>query len=165
MNHSLRAIKRGLFHLKPSNRINQSPSIPSARIYFTPVMPTLRDRCALVTGAGRGLGRSHALLLASLGAKVMVNDTGAATTRGDLDKTEPVAKEVAELIRQGGGKAEWTQSSAVDGVRLVKETMEAFGRLDILVLNAGILRLVRKRYFSDSKLTSVSPPCSTRFNR
>lgn len=114
---------------------------------MAPAIPSLQGRVALVTGSGRGLGRSHALLLGSLGAKVMVNDTGAATTRGDVDKTEPVAQQVAEDIVRGGGDAAWTQTSAVDGAKLVRETVEKFGRCDILVLNAGILRWVSQVWF------------------
>lgn len=109
----------------------------------------LANKVALVTGSGRGLGRSHALLLAALGAKVMVNDTGSATTKGDLDVTEPVAQQVAELIRSTGGEAAWTATSAVDGAALVRETVERFGRLDILVANAGVLRSARLERMSD----------------
>jgi NAD(P)-dependent dehydrogenase (short-subunit alcohol dehydrogenase family) len=98
-------------------------------------------RVAIVTGAGRGIGREHALMLASEGAKVVVNDLGGAPdgTGSDLG---PAKEVVAEIEAQGG-------EAVVDGLdvtafeaagRLVARTVETFGRLDVLVNNAGILR-------------------------
>ncbi|KAI9014290.1 hypothetical protein DFJ74DRAFT_682022 [Hyaloraphidium curvatum] len=102
---------------------------------------------ALVSGAGRGLGRSHALLLGALGAKVLVNDTGKGL-RGDGEEEE-VARTVAEEIIRHGGKAAWSTRSAVDGDKLVEEAVQRFGRIDVLVLNAGILRSARLERMSD----------------
>ncbi|HAD26747.1 MAG TPA: 3-oxoacyl-ACP reductase [Alphaproteobacteria bacterium] len=98
-------------------------------------------KVAIVTGAGNGLGRSHALQLASLGAKVVVNDLG-----GNVDGTggsSESAEQVVAEIKAAGGDAIANGSSVSDvtGVdNLVKQTMEAFGRIDLLVNNAGILR-------------------------
>ncbi|WP_308909106.1 SDR family NAD(P)-dependent oxidoreductase [Pseudokordiimonas caeni] len=92
----------------------------------------LQDRVAIVTGAGGGLGRCHALMLASHGAKVIVNDMN-----GDS------AKRVADDIRAGGGEAIGVQASVTDEAQvaaMVTKAMNAWGRVDILVNNAGILR-------------------------
>lgn len=98
-------------------------------------------RVVIVTGAGGGLGRSHALLFASRGAKVVVNDLG-----GTLDgrgNDESAAQKVVEEIRAAGGEA----VASFDGVdtaegaaKIVKTAIDAFGRVDIVINNAGILR-------------------------
>jgi NAD(P)-dependent dehydrogenase (short-subunit alcohol dehydrogenase family) len=96
---------------------------------------------AIVTGAGGGLGRSHALEFARRGAKVVVNDLGA-TVDGSGGGSE-AANRVVEEIRAAGGEAIANGSSVVDdaGVkRMVADAMDAWGRIDILVANAGILR-------------------------
>ena len=95
------------------------------------------DRVAIVTGAGQGLGRSHAISLAKRGAKVIVNDLGA--SGGESINAEKVAEE----IRNNGGKAiaNGANVSKFDEVQnMVSQTMDAWGRVDILVNNAGILR-------------------------
>ena len=98
-------------------------------------------RVAIVTGAGRGLGRAHALELARRGAKVVVNDLGAAVdgSGGSSEAAETVVAEIEAM----GGEAIANGSSVTDraGVkRLVQDALDAFGRIDILVNNAGILR-------------------------
>lgn len=98
-------------------------------------------KVAIVTGAGGGLGRAHALDLARRGAKVVINDLGGAVdgTGGNSQAAESVVAE----IKAFGGVAIANGASVADdaGVdHLVKQTMDAFGRVDILVANAGILR-------------------------
>ena len=104
-------------------------------------MGTLDGRVAIVTGAGRGLGREHALLFAREGARVVVNDLGG-TTDGTGADASP-AEEVVEVIRAAGGQAVANHDdvSEWDGAkRLIHGTIETFGGLDVLVNNAGILR-------------------------
>src|SRR3569623_3312773 len=96
------------------------------------------EKVAIVTGAGGGLGRSHALQLASRGAKVVVNDRGGSHT-GEGKSASAADKVVAE-IKEKGGEAVANYSSVEDGDAIIKTAIDAFGRVDILVNNAGILR-------------------------
>jgi len=99
------------------------------------------DRVAIVTGAGQGLGRSHALLLAERGAKVVVNDLGGGVD-GDGRDNEP-AQRVVEEIRDAGGEAVASFDSVADregAERIVATAVDSFGKVDVLVNNAGILR-------------------------
>ncbi len=101
----------------------------------------LTGRVAIVTGAGNGLGRAHALLLAKRGAKVVVNDLGGATdgTGGSLTAAQRVAEEI--VAAGGEGIANGASVSDNDAVEaMVAETMAKWGRIDILINNAGILR-------------------------
>jgi len=98
-------------------------------------------RVAVVTGAGGGLGRAHALLLASRGAKVVVNDLGGAVN-GTGSGTTP-AENVCEEIRAQGGEAVPNFSSVAtwEGAQeIIKTAVDNFGKVDILINNAGILR-------------------------
>ena len=95
-------------------------------------------RVAIVTGAGNGLGRSHALLLASRGAKVVVNDLGGSHTGGG--KSSAAADKVVEEIKAAGGEAVANYDSVEDGDKIVKTAVDAFGKVDIVINNAGILR-------------------------
>lgn len=101
----------------------------------------LKDRVAIVTGAGRGIGRGEALLLAQEGAAVIVNDFGG-SSGGEGGEQTPAEEVVAE-IKAAGGKAAANYGNIADfqtGEDLVKQAVETFGRLDIVVNNAGILR-------------------------
>ena len=104
-------------------------------------MGALDGRVVIVTGAGRGIGREHALLLASEGAKLVVNDLG-----GSIDGTGAdagPAEETAQEIRDMGGEAVSHNDSVTDwegSQRMINAAVEAFGDLHVLVNNAGILR-------------------------
>ncbi len=102
---------------------------------------SFENKVAIVTGAGNGLGRSHALELAVRGAKVVVNDLGGA--RDGSGKSSDAALEVVKLIEANGGEAiaHGANVANFDEVTdMVKQTMEKWGRVDILINNAGILR-------------------------
>jgi NAD(P)-dependent dehydrogenase (short-subunit alcohol dehydrogenase family) len=104
-------------------------------------MGALDGRVAIITGAGRGIGREHALLFASEGAKVVVNDLGGAID-GSGDDRSP-AEQVVDEIKAMGGEAISNADNVADwegGQRLVNAAVEAFGDLHVLVNNAGILR-------------------------
>ncbi len=106
-------------------------------------MPELRfdDRVAVVTGGGRGLGRAYALLLASKGAKVVVNDPGGGLTGDGVDAGP--ADDVVGRIRDAGGEAVACADSvatAAGGQAIVEAALDHFGRLDILIHNAGNIR-------------------------
>jgi NAD(P)-dependent dehydrogenase (short-subunit alcohol dehydrogenase family) len=100
-----------------------------------------QDRVAVITGAGGGLGRQHALLLASRGAQVVVNDLGGSVSGegGDVGPAETTAKEINDL---GGVAVADTNSVATPegGAAIIQTARDAFGRVDIVINNAGILR-------------------------
>ena len=98
-------------------------------------------RIAIVTGAGRGIGREHALSLAAHGARVVVNDLGG--TRDGSGASAAPAEEVVATIRSAGGEAVVNADDVSDwhgAERLVRQAVDTFGGLDVLVNNAGILR-------------------------
>ncbi len=104
-------------------------------------MGALDGRVAIITGAGRGIGREHAILFAAEGAKVVVNDLGGAAdgTGGDVSPAQQVVDEIhglgGEAVANGDSVSSWEGAQ-----RLVNAAIETFGDLDILVNNAGILR-------------------------
>src|SRR6476619_1310335 len=100
----------------------------------------LDGQVAIVTGAGRGIGRGEALLLAEEGAAVVVNDFGGSAAGEGGDKGP--ADEVVDEIKSKGGRAVANYddvSTIAAGENMVKQALDEFGRLDILVNNAGIL--------------------------
>ncbi|MGA8848652.1 MAG: SDR family oxidoreductase [Dehalococcoidia bacterium] len=101
----------------------------------------LKGKVAIVTGAGRGIGRGEALALAAEGAKVVVNDLGGARD-GTGASTSPAAEVVAEIKKLGGeAVANYDSVTTMQGgEKIVKAAMDSFGKVDILVNNAGILR-------------------------
>nr|XP_033475201.1 peroxisomal multifunctional enzyme type 2 [Epinephelus lanceolatus] len=99
---------------------------------------SFEGRVVLVTGAGGGLGREYALAFAARGASVVVNDLGTDTKGGG--KSSAAADKVVEEIRAKGGKAVANYDSVEDGEKLIQSALDAFGRIDVVVNNAGILR-------------------------
>ncbi|AZG45116.1 SDR family NAD(P)-dependent oxidoreductase [Gordonia insulae] len=114
-------------------------------------MPELRfdNRVAVITGAGRGLGRTYALLLASRGARVVVNDPGSSISGEDTD-AGPAADVVQEIRDAGGEAVACTESvaTAEGGRAIIDAAIDAFGRIDVLVHNAG-----NNRYASLSEMS------------
>ena len=104
-------------------------------------MDTLAGRVAIITGAGRGIGREHALLFAKEGAKVVVNDLGGSPDGTGADRAP--AQQVVDEITAAGGEAVANYDDVADwegAQRLINQAVETFGDLHVLVNNAGILR-------------------------
>src|ERR1700744_1841581 len=104
-------------------------------------MGLLDGKVAIVTGAGHGVGRGHALDLAAAGAKVVVNDLGGSPTGEGANQRD--AEVVADLINKNGGEAVANFADVSDfaaAKAMIDQAVSTFGGLDILVLNAGILR-------------------------
>jgi NAD(P)-dependent dehydrogenase (short-subunit alcohol dehydrogenase family) len=111
---------------------------------------SLKGKVAVVTGAGRGLGRAYVELLAERDARVVVNDLG--TDVSGFGKDSAIAEQVADLIRSRGGEAIASNSDVATpegGSELIATTMEHFGRIDVLVNNAGICE---SQLFEDATL-------------
>ncbi|KAL0121934.1 hypothetical protein PUN28_007017 [Cardiocondyla obscurior] len=106
-------------------------------------------RVVVVTGAGAGLGRTYALLFASRGANVVVNDLGS-SRHGD-GSSRNSADTVVQEIRENGGKAVANYDSVLDGAKIINTAIDAFGRIDVVVNNAGILRDVSFAKMTDAQ--------------
>ena len=104
-------------------------------------MPSLEGKVAIVTGAGRGIGREHALALARAGARVVVNDLGGSLAGEGSDST-PAQGVVNEIVAEGGeAVASYDDVSSFSAAeQIVRRALDRYGRLDILVNNAGIVR-------------------------
>jgi len=111
---------------------------------------SFEGRVALITGAGGGLGRQHALLLASRGAQIVVNDLGGSVD-GQGASTGPAQTVADEIAKLGGAAVADTNSvtTPAGGEAIVRTALDAFGRVDIIVNNAGILR--------DKSFTNMAP--------
>lgn len=96
------------------------------------------DRVVIITGAGNGLGRCHALAFAARGARVVVNDLGG--TGDGTGENVAVAEQVVREILDAGGTAIANSDPVQEGQRIVEQALDEFGRIDVLVNNAGILR-------------------------
>jgi len=110
-------------------------------------------RVAIVTGSGNGLGRAHALLLASRGAKVVVNDLGGSMHGGGADKS--AAQKVVSEIKAAGGEAIANSDSVENGEAIVKTALDTWGRIDIVINNAGILRDVSFQKMTDEDWDAI----------
>ncbi len=111
----------------------------------------LEGKVAIVTGAGNGVGRGEAIMLADHGAKVVVNDLGSTVSGGDSGDRRP-ADDVVDVIKRRGGEAVANYDSVADhdgAANIIRCALDGFGRLDVLVNNAGVLR--------DRMMFSMSP--------
>ncbi len=119
-------------------------------------MGLLDGKVAAITGAGGGIGRTHALLFASEGARVVVNDVGGSRDGSGGDQS--MAQQVADEIRQAGGEAvvHTADISRREGAEsLIRTAIDSYGKLDVLVNNAGILRDKTLRKMTDEMWDSV----------
>ena len=114
---------------------------------------SFENKVAVITGAGNGLGRSHALLLGSRGARVVVNDLGGSGSGEGSDAT--VAETVVNEIKAAGGDAVANGDSVADGEKIIQCALDHFGSVDIVVNNAGILRDKTFHKMSDSDWDAV----------
>jgi NAD(P)-dependent dehydrogenase (short-subunit alcohol dehydrogenase family) len=114
------------------------------------------DRVAVITGSGRGLGRAYALLLASRGAKVVVNDPGA-SLQGEGGDAGPGSQVVREIESAGGVAVACTESVATPagGKAIIQAALDHYGRIDILIHNAGIVRRAALKEMTHEDFESV----------
>jgi len=106
------------------------------------------NRVVIITGAGGGLGREYALFYGSRGGKVVVNDLGGSLSGESVKGLNP-ADRVVQEIKDKGGVAVANYNSVEDGDQIVKTAVDAFGKVDIVINNAGILRDVSFQKMTD----------------
>ena len=126
---------------------------PQYRIRKFYMSLSFENKVAVITGAGNGLGRAHALLLGSRGARVVVNDLGGSGSGEGSDAT--VAETVVNEIKAAGGDAVANGDSVTDGEKVIQCALDHFGGVDIVVNNAGILRDKTFHKMSDSDWDAV----------
>ncbi|KDN52771.1 putative multifunctional beta-oxidation protein [Tilletiaria anomala UBC 951] len=124
--------------------MSEFPEIENGKISF-------KGRTAIVSGAGNGLGRAYAIMLAQRGCKVLVNDLGPSMT----DKSRKAADVVVEEIKKAGGEAVANYDSNVEGHKLVKQAIDTWGRIDIVINNAGILRDKSFKSMTDAEFDAI----------
>ena len=112
-----------------------------------------QEKVAVISGAGNGLGKSHALMFAKLGARVVVNDYGTSPLGQGTDKSP--ADTVVGEIKASGGEAVANYDSVENGDRLVEAALDTFGRIDIVINNAGFLRDSSFHKMSDDDWFSI----------
>ena len=122
------------------------------------------DRVAVITGAGRGLGRAYSLLLASRGAKVVVNDNGV-SRHGEGGHAEPAHQVVNEICQAGGQAVAVTDSIATpEGAQsIIDAAIKQYGRLDILIHSAGINRAMPLRDMTWEQFSAMGGTCMALF--
>jgi len=100
---------------------------------------TFDEKVVVITGAGNGLGKAHAEYFAALGAKLVVNDLGGDIS-GKTAGQQNIAELVVQSIKDSGGEAIANNDSVVDGEKIIEQALDVYGRVDVLINNAGILR-------------------------
>jgi len=100
---------------------------------------TFDEKVVVITGAGNGLGKAHAEYFAALGAKLVVNDLGGDIS-GKTEGQQNIAELVVQSIKDSGGEAIANNDSVVDGEKIIEQALDVYGRVDVLINNAGILR-------------------------
>ena len=114
------------------------------------------NQVVVVTGAGNGLGRQYARLFASRGAKVVVNDLGGPINGAPGGSDVKAADLVAKEINDAGGVAVPNYDGVQNGEKIIKTAIDSFGRVDVLINNAGILRDVSLRNMKDADWVYIS---------
>jgi len=113
---------------------------------------SLKGRVAVITGAGNGIGRAYANAFAERGAKVVINDLGPSVE----DKSRKAADVAVEAIKKAGGEAIANYDSNVDGHKIIQQAIDTWGRVDILINNAGILRDKSMKSMTDKEWDAIT---------
>ncbi|KAE8266203.1 hypothetical protein A4X09_0g6147 [Tilletia walkeri] len=126
--------------------------VSSERDADTPTLYSLKGRVAVITGAGNGIGRAYAIAFAARGAKVVINDLGPSVE----DKNRKAADVAVEIIKKAGGEAIANYDSNVDGHKIIQQAIDTYGRVDILINNAGILRDKSMKSMTDKEWDAIT---------